>query len=95
MVIYHAPEEEMSQMGTATEEQKAEGMKPWFAWKDSIGDKLVDFGNPLAGGTRILSDGSTEKSKKDVSGYSIIQAADLNETHKIYHKQTLVYHINP
>jgi len=44
MVIYHAPAEAVAQMESATPEQKAEGMKPWLAWKDSVGNKLVDFG---------------------------------------------------
>jgi hypothetical protein len=54
-------------------------MKPWFAWKESVGDKMVDFGAPLVGGTRLLPDGHTEKSKKDVNGYSMIQANNMNE----------------
>ena len=77
IVMYHAPAEAMADMGSATEEQKMEGMKPWFAWKEKLGDALVDFGNPLMGGTRLLPDGSTESSTKEVSGYSIIQANDM------------------
>ena len=79
MVIYHAPAEAMAQMGEATPEQKAEGMKPWLAWKDSVGDSLVDFGAPLVGGTRLLPDGSSEMSTKEVTGYSILQANDMEE----------------
>ena len=79
MVIYHAPAEAMAQMASATPEQKAEGMKPWLAWKDSVGNKLVDFGAPLMGGTRLLPDGTTEISKKEVAGYSILQAGDIEE----------------
>jgi hypothetical protein len=77
IVLYHAPAEAMEAMGSATEEQKMEGMKPWFAWKESIGDGLVDFGNPLMGGTRLLPDGSAEASSNEVTGYSIIQADDM------------------
>jgi hypothetical protein len=79
MVIYHAPADAVAQMANATTEQKAEGMKPWLAWKDSVGDKLLDFGAPLMGGTRLLSDGSTELSKKEVTGYSLLQASDMEE----------------
>ena len=53
-------------------------MKPWFAWKDSVGDALVDFGAPLFGGQRLLPDGSAENSTKEVSGYSILQASDMD-----------------
>ncbi len=44
-----------------------------------MGDKLVDFGSPLMNGTRLLPDGRSEMSKKDVTGYSIIQANDMEE----------------
>jgi hypothetical protein len=79
IVIYHAPAEAMEMMANATEEQKMEGMKPWFAWKEEVGEKLVDFGSPLWGGTRLLPDGNQKPSTKEVTGYSIIQANDMNE----------------
>jgi len=79
VVIYHATAEAVAQMSNATPEQQAEGMKPWFAWKDSVGDKLIDFGSPLMGGIRLLPDGRTEKSKKEVTGYSLLQANDIEE----------------
>lgn len=79
VVIYHAPAEAMAAMGEATPEQKAEGMKPWLAWKDRLGDKLLDFGAPLVGGQLLKPDGTTQTSTKDVSGYSIIQANDIEE----------------
>ena len=83
IVIYNAPPDAWSQMATATPEQQAEGMKPWFAWKDSLGDKLVDFGSPLVGGIRLLPDGTSEKSKQDITGYSMLQATDMEEAKKL------------
>lgn len=79
LVIYNAPAEAMAQMAQATPEQKAEGMKPWMAWKDSVGSKLVDFGAPLAPGQRLLPNGKNQASTYEVTGYSIIQATDLEE----------------
>jgi hypothetical protein len=79
LVLYHSPEVARAEMSTASPEQKQEGMKPWMAWKDKIGNKLVDFGAPLKVGARIRPDGHIEKSKKEVSGYSMIQAKDINE----------------
>lgn len=79
MVIYHAPAELMAQMANATPEQAAEGMKPWLAWKDKLGEKLVDLGAPLMGGIKLLPDGTTEMSKKEVSGFSILQAENMDE----------------
>lgn len=83
LVIYHAPAEAMAQMAQATPEQKQEGMKPWLAWKDAVGDGLVDFGAPLMGGKRLRPDGGAENSSKEVSGYSIIQANDMEEAQSL------------
>ena len=79
LLIYHAPAEVMAGMATATDEQKAESMKPWFAWKDKLGDQLVDFGAPLMGGQRLLPDGSSKDSTKEVTGYSIIKANSMED----------------
>lgn len=79
VVIYHAPAEAMAAMAEATPEQKMEGMKPWLAWKDSVGDQMVDFGAPLMPGLRLLPDGTTENSTKEVTGYSILQANDMED----------------
>ncbi len=77
IVIYHAPAEAMKMMAEATPEQKAEGMKPWMAWKEKLGDQLLDLGSPLMGGVKLNPDGSEEMSQKEVTGYSIVQAADI------------------
>lgn len=77
IVIYHAPAEAMAAMAEATPEQKMEGMKPWMAWKDTVGEKMVDFGAPLMPGLKLLPDGTTGNSTKEVTGYSIIQADDM------------------
>ena len=66
-------------MMQATPGEKEEGMKPWLEWKNSLGDKLVDFGAPLINGMRLSPDGNTEPSKKEVTGYSMLQAADMEE----------------
>jgi len=77
LVIYHASAEAMATMSQATPEQRSEAMKPWMAWKEALGDKMLDLGAPLSGGVKIKPNGSTEASKKEVTGYSMIQAMDL------------------
>ena len=83
LVIYNAPAQAMAAMAQATPEQKAEGMKPWMAWKDSVGNKLVDFGAPLAPGHRLLPNGKDQASTYEVTGYSIIQATDMGEARSL------------
>ncbi len=83
ILIYHAPAEAMKRMAEATPEQKAEGMKPWMTWKEKMGSKLTDLGTPLMPGVKLLPDGSTQHSEKEVTGYSIIQASDIEEAKNI------------
>ena len=79
LVIYHAPAEAMEMMAKATPEEKMEGMKPWMAWKDRLGESLLDLGAPLVAGLRLQPDGSTAASTKEVTGYSMVQAENMEE----------------
>ena len=74
--IYHAP---MTPVGAAppTPEQMEAVMGEWNAWAGKVGDGMVDFGTPLAGGVRVTTDG-TSSSTREVAGYSIVEANDLD-----------------
>ena len=73
--IYHAPDAPASE--PPTPDQMGAVMAEWMAWGDRVGDGLVDFGTPLAGGVRVAP-GETAPSAREVSGYSIIEADDLD-----------------
>ena len=79
IVIYHAPEELMARTASSAPEEMEEGMKEWMAWAAKCGNKLVDLGNPLAFGQKILADGTSQKSTRGVGGYSILQADDMDD----------------
>ena len=79
LLLYHSPKEAMEKMKDMTSEEKNAGMKPWLDWKQSMGDKLVDFGAPLASGPRILPEGNFSTIGDVVTGYTIIQAKDMDE----------------
>ncbi|MEQ8470177.1 MAG: YciI family protein [Marinoscillum sp.] len=79
LVIYHAPQSVVEQMAQATPEQRAESMKPWMEWKEALGDKMLDLGAPLFGGQKLNPNGSVAPSQKEVTGYSMIQAGDMEE----------------
>ena len=74
--IYHAP---MTPADAAppNPEQMEAVMGEWTAWAGRVGDGMVDFGTPLAGGVRVTTEG-TSPSTRDVAGYSIIEADDLD-----------------
>ena len=60
-----------------TQEEQAWVMKAWEAWFGTLGDKLVDGGNPTAASKAISPDGSVMEPTQAPSGYSIITANDL------------------
>jgi hypothetical protein len=74
--IYHAP---MTPADAAppTPEQMEAVMGEWNAWADKVGDGMVDFGTPLDKGVRVTKEG-TSPSTREVAGYSIIEAADMD-----------------
>lgn len=79
IVIYHAPDEAIAESGSSTPEEMQEGMKPWMQWAEKCGSQLVDMGLPLTGGQKLSPDGSSEPSKRQVAGYSILEANDMDE----------------
>jgi hypothetical protein len=65
----------------ASPDQGSDSMDDWMAWFGSIGEHLVDVGNPIQGGTLVKGGAVAElKSFADlVGGYSLINATDIAE----------------
>ena len=76
VVVYHAPTSAIEQMQAASPEEMQKGMEPWMEWAAKCGDGLVDLGTPLSGGQKLSKSGSSP-SDKNVVGYSILQAEDM------------------
>jgi hypothetical protein len=55
----------------------------WFAWFESLGDKLVDRGSPMTAGFVVGADGTTADRAASMNGYSIIRAADRDEVREL------------
>jgi hypothetical protein len=83
IVIYHAPTDAMKQMTNVTKEDQAKGMEAWMVWAKKCGDKLVDLGAPLMGGQEVLPNGKSKNSNRNVTGYSILQANNMDEAKKL------------
>ena len=83
IVIYHAPAKAVERMAKASPEEQAKGMKGWMQWAKKCGTKLVDLGAPLMNGQQLNPDGGSSKSKKNVTGYSILQAKNLEDAKKL------------
>ncbi len=79
IVTYHAPADAMAQTMSMAPEQQAEGMQLWMQWAQRTGDQLVDMGAPLMNGQELNAGGATVNSNRQVSGYSIVQAENMDE----------------
>ncbi len=61
------------------EAEQAQVMQAWTAWFGTLGDKLVDGGNPVSQVKTIAADGSVSDGGSNPStGYSIIKADSLD-----------------
>lgn len=89
IVLYHmnaaakAKAERMRK--NAGPELMQETMQAWMAWAERCGDQLVEMGAPLSGGTKINSDG-VSPSRRNVTGYSIVQAKSMAGAKKLMKK---------
>jgi hypothetical protein len=81
LVVYHAPMDAaaMERMANFTPEQMAKGFEAWTNWAQRCGDRLVDMGSPLTGGQQLGVGGSVKGSERNVTGYSIVQAENMDE----------------
>ena len=83
MVLYTAPIPAEEQMSAArTPEEAKKGMEPWLAWQKKNGKAVVDMGSPLGRGAHLEGKVSS-KAKTNVTGYTIIQAKDMDEAKAI------------
>lgn len=79
IVIYYAPADAAKQMASMPKEAQAKGMGAWMEWMKKCGDKMVDIGAPLMNGQALTPDGKNSGSKKEVTGYSVLQANNMDE----------------
>jgi hypothetical protein len=79
MVLYHAPAEVVQQTLLHNRDDSEKGMQAWVLWAQRCGEKLVDLGWPLMNGQELTTNGEIRNSKKDVTGYSIPQADNIED----------------
>ena len=62
----------------STPEEQQKAMEAWMAWFGSLGEAVLDVGNPFTSGCTVAADGSTKDGgAAGLTGYSIIEASDL------------------
>lgn len=78
LVTYHAPADAMRRPEDITPEQQAAGMKLWMDWFAKAGSHVIEMGAPLVNSQSQSVDGSFTPGVRQFSGYSIIQAEDMD-----------------
>lgn len=61
-----------------TEEEMAQVMAVWESWYAELGDSIVDGGNPFGQTRNVDTNGVTGPNSSPVSGYTVINAADID-----------------
>ena len=82
LILYHAGQPDLQ--NAPSPEQMQEMMRPWFEWLENLKKKghLVVTGTPLSSGGKVITkngitDGAVENNNQFVTGYLIVQAADM------------------
>jgi hypothetical protein len=87
MVLYMAPvasmDEMMSQMRTATPEQRQAGMEEWNAWGKKYDKAIVDMGNPL-GKSKMVSSNGVADHRNELGGYTIVEGDSADAVSKMF-----------
>ena len=69
---------EATDVADMSEEAAADVMAKWGAWMGEIGSALADIGSPFGPGISLVDDGTTSE-PVGLTGYSIVEADDLDE----------------
>lgn len=64
-----------------TEEEGQKAMEAWGQWFASMGDKVVDGGNPVGQSTTVQSDGNVvnDGGANPATGYGVFEAKNIDE----------------
>src|SRR5512136_602451 len=63
--------------------KQKESMDTWMKWFKSLGKAVVDAGNPTMPGKILSKNGAKDISGDSITGYSIVQADNLDAAVKI------------
>lgn len=68
----------------ASQEDRKASMDKWMAWFGTFQDKMVDGGNPFPpGGKSVSAKGVKDVDTKPATGYTIINAKNIDEATEI------------
>lgn len=62
-----------------TPEAQERSMQAWGAWFGALGAAVTDIGNPFGASATVKSGGVTSGGTSNAGGYSIVEAASLDD----------------
>jgi S1-C subfamily serine protease len=62
-----------------TPEAQAEQTQAWVSWFGSLGDSVIDMGNPFGASTTVTNGTASGSGASKLGGYSIVNAESLDE----------------
>ncbi len=80
-----ATQKKSAAMRKSNPEGMGEMMAAWMAWAKNCGAQLVDFGLPIGASVKLGTSGAAP-SKRNMAGYSIVQASSMAEAKKLMKK---------
>ncbi len=62
-----------------TPEAQESSAQAWGAWFGTLGDSVVDIGNPFGASSTVTADGGSDGGSSNLSGFSVVAADSLQE----------------
>lgn len=82
LILYYSQTSAEERIGQASIDKMKTSMAEWMEWKNRHGDALVEFGSPVKP-SKKLDKGNVEDDQGWTTGYSLIQAKDLDQAVEI------------
>lgn len=84
LFVYRTPNTDNSESQAPSPEEMQQMMAQWQAWKEKFSKQVLDMGDGLKPGGKILKDGDVTDGpfveiKEVLGGFSIVQAKDYDE----------------
>jgi len=62
----------------STQEEQEKSMQEWVAWFGTLGDAVVEMGNPFGASATVKSGGHSSGGTSGATGYSVVEAGSLD-----------------
>jgi len=77
------------------EEPTPEVITAWREWFASVGDRIVDSGNPFSAGREVTKTDVRDlpREAESLTGYCIVNAEDMDEAQRLLHGCPIIHSV--